>query len=122
VQLSGHQLPYAPHWTASVGGEYGTALNASWQATVRADYNWQSQAYATMYNTIFDRINSYDNLNLSLKLANEEQGFEIQAFARNLLSEQAVTTIQVGTATSGYARTVFGKNRPSYGLALTKRF
>jgi outer membrane receptor protein involved in Fe transport len=122
VQLSGHQLPYAPHWTISVGGEYGTALNTAWRATLRADYHWQSQSYATMYNTTFDRINSYDNLNLSFKLANDDQGLEIQAFARSLLSQQSVTTIQVGTATSGYARTVFGKERTSYGLALTKRF
>jgi outer membrane receptor protein involved in Fe transport len=122
VQLSGHQLPYAPHVTLSVGGEYGMDVNANWRATLRADYHWQSQSYATMYNTTFDRINSYDNLNLSFKLANESQGFTLQAFARSLLSQQSVTTIQVGTATSGYARTVFGKDRTSYGLALTKRF
>ena len=122
VQLQGHQLPNAPHWTISFGTEYAMDVSTSWRATLRADYHWQSTSYATMFNTVFDRINSYDNLNLSLKLVNAGQGFEIQGFARNLLSQQAITNIQVGNASGADERIVFGKDRTSYGLALTKRF
>jgi len=122
VALHGHQLPNAPHWTISVGAEYGLDIAKSWRATLRADYHWQSTSYATMYNTTFDRIKAYDNLNFSLKLVNADQGFTVQAFARSLLSQQAITNIQVGNANAGDSRTVFGKDRTSYGLALTKRF
>lgn len=122
VQLHSHHLPNAPDWTVSFGAEYGVDVSASWRAAVRADYHWQSASYATMYNTTFDRINSYDNLNLSLKLVNAEQALELQAFARSLLSQNAITNIQVGNANGGDSRTVFGKDRTSYGVALTKRF
>jgi outer membrane receptor protein involved in Fe transport len=122
VQLKGHKLPYSPHWTLSFGAEYGVDIAADWRATLRADYHYQSASYATMFNTLADRIEGYGNLNLSLKIASDSNGFEIQGFARNLLDQQAVTTIQIGTAQTGNNRTVFGKERTSYGLALSKSF
>jgi len=122
VQLKGHQLPYSPHLTLSFGAEYGVDIAKDWRATVRADYYRQTASYATMFNTLADRISGYGNLNMSLKVASDANGFEILGFARNLLDQQAITTIQVGTAQTGYNRTVFGKQRTSYGVSISKRF
>jgi outer membrane receptor protein involved in Fe transport len=122
VQLKGHQLPYSPHWTLSFGAEYGVDLAADWRATLRADYHYQSASFATMFNTTPDEIKGYGNLNLSLKIASDSNGLEVLGFARNLLDQQAITTIQVGTAQTGYNRIVFGKERTSYGVSITKRF
>jgi outer membrane receptor protein involved in Fe transport len=122
VQLKGHQLPYSPHLTLSFGAEYGIDITSDWHAALRADYHYQSASYATMFNTFADRIEGYGNLNLSLKIASDANGLQILGFARNLLDQQAITTIQMGTAQTGYNRTVFGKERSSFGIALTKRF
>ena len=122
VQLKGRQLPYSPHWTLSLGAEYGVDLTADWRATLRADYHVQSASFATMFNTTPDEIKGYGNLNLSLKIASDRNGLEVLGFARNLLDQQAITTIQVGTAQTGYNRIVFGKERTSYGIAISKRF
>jgi len=122
VQLKGQQLPYSPHWTFSFGAEYGVDFTADWRATLRADYHYQSNSFATMFNTDADRIKGYGNLNLTLKVASYNNGLEIVGFARNLLDQQAITTIQMGTAQTGYNRTVFGKERTSYGLSISKRF
>ena len=75
-----------------------------------------------MFNTFADRINGYGNLNLSLRFESEEDGLQFNLFARNLLDQQAITTIQVGTAQTGFNRIVFGKERESYGFSITKRF
>jgi outer membrane receptor protein involved in Fe transport len=93
-----------------------------WRATLRADYHYQSASFATMFNTTPDEIKGYGNLNLSLKIASDSNGLEVLGFARNLLDQQAITTIQVGTAQTGYNRIVFGKERTSYGVSITKRF
>ena len=75
-----------------------------------------------MFNTSADEIKSYGNLNLSLKIASDNAGLQVMGFARNLLDQQAITTIQMGTAQTGYNRIVFGKDRASYGVSISKRF
>ena len=73
VNLTGKQLPNAPHWTLSFGAEYSTDLGAEWRGTLRADYYHQSSSFARMYNTEVDRLNGYDNLNLSLRFESDKK-------------------------------------------------
>lgn len=122
VQLQGRQLPYSAHLNLSLGAEYGADVTEDWRATVRADYHYQTASFATMFNTFADRIEGYGNLNLSLRFESEDNGLQLNLFARNLLDQQAITTIQMGTAQTGYNRIVFGKERESYGIAATLRF
>ena len=122
VQLKGKQLPNAPHWSLAVGAEYSTEVGGGWNATLRADYYHRSSAFAQIFNTTYDRIPGYSNLNLSLRLASDDMGLEILGFARNLLDTQAITSIDVNGEETGGARTVVGKDRVSYGIAITKRF
>ena len=122
VQLSGKQLPNAPHWTMAFGGEYGTALGSDWRGTLRADYYRQTSSFARIYNSSIDGIDGYDNLNLSLRMASDNSGLEFLLFARNLLSQQVATVVQVGGEETGGVRTIFGKDRATYGISITKRF
>ena len=122
VQLKGKQLPNAPHWTMSFGAEYSADLGPDWRATLRADYYRQTSSFARIYNTAIDRIGAYSNLNLSLRFASDAQGLEIMGYARNLLDNDAITGIRVGTEETGGERTVFGKDRATYGIMVTKRF
>jgi outer membrane receptor protein involved in Fe transport len=122
VQLSGKELPSAPNWTASLGAEYTVDLTNDWQGTVRADYYAQDDNYARIYNSKADKINSYDNLNLSFRMDSEAKGLELLVYARNLLSEDSITNFTVQSDEVGGARSVTGKAQPSYGIALTKRW
>ena len=122
VQLKGKQLPNAPHWTMSFGAEYSADLGPDWRATLRADYYRQTSSFARIYNTAIDRIGAYSNLNLSLRFASDAKGLEIMGYARNLLDNDAITGIRVGTEETGGERTVFGKDRATYGIMVTKRF
>lgn len=122
VQLKGKQLPNAPHWTMSFGAEYSADLGPDWRGTLRADFYRQTSSFARMYNTTIDRIGAYNNLNLSLRFASDTKGLEILGYARNLLDNDAITGIRLGTEETGGERTVYGKDRATYGVIVTKRF
>ena len=122
VNLEGNQLPNAPHWTLAFGAEYQTELGSDWTATLRGDFFRQTASFGQIFNTTYDRIEGYNNLNLSLRIEAEELDLEILGFARNLLDQDAITNIQINSTETGGSRTVFGKERASYGIAITKRF
>jgi Outer membrane receptor for ferrienterochelin and colicins len=122
VQLNGKQLPNAPHWTMSLGAEYTADLGLDWRGTLRADFYRQTSSFARIYNTAYDQIGAYNNLNLSLRFASDSKGLEIMGYARNLLDNDAITNIRVGNEETGGERTVFGKDRATYGVIVTKRF
>ena len=122
VQLNGKELPNAPKWTLAFGGEYRMEFGDEWSGTFRADYYRQASSFARIYNTTIDRLKGYDNLNLSYRIASEEKGLEFFLYARNLLSNQVATVVQVGGEETGGVRTIFGKERATYGLSVTKRF
>ena len=122
VQLNGKELPNAPHWTVAFGGEYRMDFNDDWSGTLRGDYYRKSSSFARIYNTQLDTLRAYDNVNLSLRLSSEKMGLDVLLFARNLLSQQVATVMLVGSDETGGERTIFGKDRESFGISITKRF
>lgn len=122
ANLDGNELPNAPNWTIALGAQYSAKLGDDWTATLRGDFYRQTTSFAQIFNTQYGRIRGYNNLNLSLRFASEELGLEFLGFARNLLDENAVTNILVSGEEEGGTRTIFGRERASYGIAVTKRF
>ncbi len=122
VQLNGRELPNAPQWTVSFGGEYRMDFSDDWSGTLRADYYRKSSSFARIYNTQLDVLRAYDNLNFSYRISSEGLGLDVLLFARNLLSQQVATINLVGGDETGGERTIFGKDRESYGISITKRF
>jgi outer membrane receptor protein involved in Fe transport len=122
VQLDGKELPNAPRWTLAFGGEYRLEFGSEWSGTFRADYYKQAKSFSRIFNTLIDEIKGYDNLNLSYRLTSDKKGLEFLLFARNLLSQQVATVVQIGGEETGGPRTIFGKERATYGISVTKRF
>ena len=122
VQLAGKELPAAPSWTLSIGGEYRMAFGDEWSGTIRGDYFRQGRSFARIYNTVGDKIDGYDNLNISYRIASEEKGLDILLYARSLLSQQSAVSVQYQDESTGGTRIISGKERATYGIAVTKRF
>ncbi|NWP74996.1 TonB-dependent receptor, partial [Escherichia coli] len=59
ADLSGKELPNAPHWTFNLGGQYSVPV-ADWKMTFRADYYAQGASWARVYNTVNDRLRGWD--------------------------------------------------------------
>ena len=120
--LTGHQLPNAPHWTVSAGAEYTVRFGNDWRATLRGDYSWQASSFARTYNRTSDYLRPYDNVNATLTIANAPAGWQAQAFVKNLFDRQSITNTFVTDQIVGLVRVAFVTEPRIFGLTLTKHF
>ena len=73
--LSGNQLPNAPHFTTSLTADYTIPVSEDWAATLHSDFYWQSQSFARVENDRpYDKIRGYSNVNLALILTSAMAG------------------------------------------------
>lgn len=121
VNIGGNDLPNAPEWTVSLGAQY-TMNFGDWAATLRGDYYRQSETFARIYNSGPDRIDSWENVNLTLTVANLDMGLEIGAFVKNATDEEAITDFYLTDDSSGMFRNVFYTEPRTYGVWVQKRF
>jgi len=120
--LSGNQLPNAPHFTTSLGGQYTTPLSEDWAATLRADFYWQSQSFARVYNDRpYDKIRGYSTTNLSLVFSNAD-GWEVMAYMKNVFDTTAITGAFLNTDDTGLTTNVFVTDPRLFGLRVTQTF
>jgi len=115
-------LPNGPHWTISLGAQYNWDFGDGWNVTVRGDYYKQTQTFARIYNSAPDRINDWQNVNLTLTIANREKGWEVGAYVKNATDEEAITDFYLTDDSSGLFRNAFYTEPRTYGVALQKRF
>jgi outer membrane receptor protein involved in Fe transport len=120
ADLSGNELPNSPHWTFSVGGQYTFDLAGGWAATLRGDYYRQSAQYARIYNTAYDKLESWENVNLTLKIEKPEWNVEIAAYVKNLLNDTPITDAYTTDDSSGLFTNVYTLEPRLYGISLTK--
>ncbi len=118
--LAGKELPNSPHWTASVGAQYRFDLPGGWNATLRGDYYRQTQQFARVYNTDYDRLKAWDNANITLKLDKPEWGVTLEAYVKNLGNKTPIVDAYTTDDTSGLFTNVITQEPRLYGVAITK--
>ena len=121
ADLSGNELPNAPRWTANVGAQY-TFEFSDWELTPRADYYWQDESFFRVYNTEYDRLQSWDNLNLSATLANPGSGLLFQAYVKNVFDDAPVVGAFTNSDDTQLTTNVFTLDPRILGFNITKRF
>ncbi|HWI86773.1 MAG TPA: TonB-dependent receptor [Sphingomonas sp.] len=89
VQVSGHRLPLAPNFVASVGAEYEFPVGDEASLTPRVQFSHMGGQYASAIQSPADLLPAYDLLNASLTL--ELKQFQIMAFVNNLTDELYLT-------------------------------
>ena len=122
ADLSGNQLPNSPHWTASIGAQYTWDFSGGWSATLRGDYYYQGSQYTRVYNTAYDKLKSWDNANITLKLEKPEWGFRIDAYVKNLTNDTPITDAYTTDDSSGLFTNLITLEPRTYGVSLTKSF
>lgn len=122
TSVVGNRLPNSPTWTVSAGAEYTARFGSGWRATLRGDYYWQDSSYARTYNRLSDYLRGYENVNAAFTVANDESGWELQAFVKNVFNTQPITNTFVLDQIVGVARVGFVTEPRIVGLTLTKRF
>ncbi len=73
--LSGNELPNAPHFTTSFTAEYSVPVTEDWAATLHGDFYWQANSWARVFNdNPYDRLRGYTNVNFALILTTRTAG------------------------------------------------
>ena len=122
ADLSGNELPNAPRFTVSLGGQNTFYLPRDWSFTTRVDLYWQDQSFARVYNTEYDRLKAWTNTNFSFWLDHQPMGLRIEAYIKNAFDETPITGAFLNSDDSGLTTNVFTLDPRLFGLSITKRF
>ena len=120
--LGGNQLPNAPHFTASLSGEYTIPVSEDWAATLHSDFYWQSQSFARVFNDRpYDKIRGYSNVNLALILTSAS-GWQVMGYLKNVFDTTAITGDFLNSDDSGLTTNVFLTDPRLFGVRVTKNW
>ncbi|HEV2562567.1 MAG TPA: TonB-dependent receptor [Rhizomicrobium sp.] len=120
--LSGNQLPSAPHFTTSLSAEYPMPVSEDWAATLHSDFYWQSQSYARVFNDRpYDKIRGYSNINLALILTSAS-GWQVLGYLKNVFNTTAITGDFLNSDDTGLTTNVFLTDPRLFGVRVTKNW
>lgn len=123
ADLSGNELPNAPHLTFNIGAQYTIPIDGgAWQLTLRGDYYRQSESYARVYNTEIDRLKAWDNVNAALTLTRPRDDFSLQLYVKNVFDDAPITDFFLNSDDTGLTANVFTLDPRIIGLRATVGF
>jgi iron complex outermembrane receptor protein len=120
--LSGNELPNAPHFTTSLSADYTIPVSEDWAATVHGDFYWQSQSWARVFNDRpYDKLRGYSNVNLALILTSAS-GWQVMGYLKNVFDSTAITGDFLNSDDSGLTTNVFLTDPRLFGVRVTKNW
>jgi outer membrane receptor protein involved in Fe transport len=120
--LSGNELPNAPHFTVSAGAQYSMPLSSDWAGTLRGDFYWQDNSWARVFNDDpYDRIHGYTNLNLAL-IFTSQAGWQVMLYDKNVFNTTAITGTFLNSDDTGLTTNVFLTDPKLIGVRVTKNW
>ena len=122
ADLSGNELPNAPEMTFNIGAQYRLDLPAGWDLTLRGDYYRQSDSWMRVYNTEYDRLQSWGNANISATLAHPTENLTVQVYVKNLFDDTPITDGFTGPDEIGNTTNVFTLDPRLIGVSIKKSF
>ena len=122
ADLSGNELPNAPHYTFSLGAQYKWEVGGGWEATVRGDYYKQTDSFARIYNSTADKLEGWENVNATFVVANYEAGWAVEVYGKNLMDDAPLVDAYLTDDSSGLFRNGQFLEPRTYGVAVTKTF
>ena len=120
--LEGNSLPNTPDWTVSFGAQYTMQMGGNWAATARADYYYQADSFSRIFNTSSDTLQSYSQINASLRFENEDAGVYANLFVKNIADDDVITDLYLTDQSSGLFSNAFLLEPRTYGITVGKRF
>ena len=120
--LSGNELPNAPHFTTSFSAEYSMPVTSNWAATLHGDFYWQSSSWARVINSDpYDKLRGYKNVNLALILTSQN-GWQAVGYLKNVFNTTAITGTFLNSDDSGLTTNIFLTDPRLFGIRITKNW
>jgi outer membrane receptor protein involved in Fe transport len=122
-QLGGNELPNAPNWTWTITGDYTVPLPAEWLMTLHTDLHWQAESWWRVFNDHeYNKLDEYFTMNLAAIFTNEDAGWNVMAYIKNVTDETAITGAFLNSDDTGLTTNVFLTEPRLYGLRVTKNW
>ena len=120
--LDGNSMPGAPEMTLNLAAEYTfqSLGGSNWDMKIRGDYYYQADSFSRVWNTGHDELDSWSNINLSIVFSNEETGWGVEAFAKNLTDEEVITGSYLQDDSPGLYTNIFLTEPALYGVTIRK--
>ena len=96
-------------------------VSEDWAATLHADFYWQSQQWARVFEDPIDKIHGYSTTNLSLILTSAN-GWQIMAYVKNVFNVTAITGTFLNSDDTDLTTNVFLTDPRLFGVRVTKHF
>jgi outer membrane receptor protein involved in Fe transport len=121
--LGGNELPNAPHFTATITADYTVPLPSDWLMTLHTDLYYQSEAWTRVFNMEgYDKLKAYTNVNVAAIFTNEDAGWKVMAYVKNVMDRDSITGAFLNSDDTGLTTNVFLTEPRLYGLRVTKDF
>jgi outer membrane receptor protein involved in Fe transport len=121
--LGGNELPNAPHFTATITADYTVPLPSDWLATLHTDLYYQSEAWTRVFNMEgYDKLKAFTNVNVAAIFTNEDAGWKVMAYVKNVFDRDSITGAFLNSDDSGLTTNIFLTEPRLYGLRVTKEF
>ena len=121
ADLSGNELPNAPNYTATLTADFTKPLVGDWLMTLHTDLYYQSEAWTRVFNTDgYDKLKAYTNVNLAAIFTNEDRGWKIMAYVKNVMDRDSITGAFLLSDDTGLTTNVFLTEPRLYGVRVTK--
>ncbi len=121
ADLSGNELPNSPNLTFNLGVQHIFDIS-DWELKLRADYYYQSESYARVYNTTYDKLKSWDNLNAAVTLTHPASELEMQLYVKNIFDDAPITDVFTNSDDTGLSANVFTLEPRIVGFSVNKQF
>jgi outer membrane receptor protein involved in Fe transport len=121
--LGGNELPNAPHFTATITADYTLPLPQDWLMTLHTDLYYQSEAWTRVFNMEgYDKLKAFTNVNVAAIFANEDAGWRVMAYVKNVFDKDNITGAFLNSDDTGLTTNVFLVEPRLYGLRVTKEW
>lgn len=120
--LEGNSLPNAPEFSVSIGVSYIMPLSNGMEIVAGTDYYWQDEFYTRVFNTVNDKVDSWDVWNATVTLYSANRDWSIGLWGRNLMDDDHVTGQYLGDQNVGLATNQFLLEPRLWGVSLGYNF
>lgn len=121
-QLQGNTLPNAPERTLKLAAEYTFNGGSNWTVRPRVDFYSQTGFFSREFNVPADRVDGWEQLDLSVQLALKDRDWNLTAFVKNVTNNDDITFLEVNSNLVGSFRSAFLIDPRIYGVALRVGF
>ena len=122
VDVKGNSLPYAPDSSLQFGVEYRHGVWTDLELAWRLQSYWQDDYFARVYNSATDKIDSWNQTDVSVSLQDVEQSWKLEWFVKNLENSASITGLSVENTLAGRFRLPAVLDPIQYGVRVQLNF